>query len=206
MDKFKLSLRISAISLLACLIYNSMCPIPAFRELVWRSFFLRELEGRIWTVLVLLGIILACASIYRHRNQMPIPDRHLRILTHVATWSTLAAVAASLFFHRICHIGGYMYFAMRSWQELLVGLPIVCWLWKMSTMTLNDDSLPQALSICVLMGALLSTIVLLMMLISAVHVFFFGHVIGFATYSYITWLRVLVPVVLLPCYTIHIKR
>lgn len=206
MDKFKLSLRISAIILLVCLIYDLMCPIPAVRELVWRSFFLRELWGRIWTVLVLLGIIIACASIYHHRNEMPMPDRQLRILTHVATWSTLVAVAASFFFHRMCHFGGYLFFSMKSWQDVLVVLPIVCWLWKVSTMPLGNDSLPKALSACVLQGALLSAIVLLMMLLSAVHVFFFGHVIGFGTYSYITWLRVLVPAVLLPCYTLHIKR
>lgn len=219
----KTSLRIASAGLLVYMLYGMVSDIPAVRTVILSSVLVRDVLDAVRNALLLLSMALACLALFAHRNRMPVSDKWLRILVYVA------AVAALVFFGRgivagivaltispyackclfpceVVMIMACPYLYMAAWKHyILLGLAIGI-LWKLSSVEYVESPQPRSFSAALFVSGILPCVVLFLMLVSAIHVLFTGHVIGFGTFLYVLWLRGLVPVVLFLWYAVLIRR
>ena len=216
----KTSLRIASVGLLVSMLYGMVSDIPAVRTVLLSSMLVSEVLGRGRITLLLLSMALACLALFAHRNRMPVSDKWLRILVYVAAVAAPVLVGVGIGVHLaqvtivnmplppcfVATIAGHPFLYMEAWVHyILLGLAIGI-LWKLSSVEYVEEPQPRSFSAALFVSGILPCVVLLLMLVSAIHVLFTGHVIGFGTFLYVSWLRGLVPAVLFPWYAVLIRR
>lgn len=153
----------------------------------------------------LLSIGLACLTIFVNRRNLPVPDKRLKILAHVAAWSTVAIVGFVLLSGPLPKVADNYYFWMASWKFSIILITSICLLWYASGLQLGNDELSKSFSLAILFSAIISLLIVILMVVSGTYAIFTGHFMlaGLGTSSYFTLARAIIPTILLPWYALH---
>ena len=203
-SSLKISLRVVSIGILLDMLYIVLREVPAFYDLVASNLTILDALNGCFNALVLCCMAWICIVLFIYRNQLPTPDKGLRILTYLAACTTLLFMALSLlnpFF-----IDGKLYLHLQTWQHSSIIILTVCFLWKISCMEQEREQFSKPLSIALLSVGILSCIVLLFILISVI-ILCTGHVLGddVKTYFYLlpAWMKGIVPSLLFAWYALY---
>lgn len=201
---FKISLRVALVGILLCALYHIACHF-AMGDFYWAHRTFMEVSFRCFAFIKLLSIIVACVSVFVHRKHLPAPDKQLRVLSHVAAWTMMLLVILDVI--KSFEYFGLPFFFVGWWPFAVIILLSAGFLWKYSSLPLGEDSLPKPFSAAILFMAIFATTVLLIMCVGGCYALCIGHVyrFGFGSKIYFSWVLVLVPAILFPCYAIHIS-
>ena len=185
----KLSLKHSSIAMAACASLYALSilirQIPAVHSwAIWRSHI-----GYLPHVAVLIGMIILGIGLYLHQEQIPRLNKSLRWQAIGIVTMTLCAVLYNSFGNGIVQICGMAYCYWNPWLHFIIILWVAAWLLQFGTVKHENTYASPVLGVVGIIMAVAAALVLTFMLVSYVHVLITGHVAGFQTTTWLSWLR-----------------
>ena len=185
----KLSLKHSSIAMAACASLYALSiliwQIPAVHGwTIWQSHI-----GYLPHVAVLIGMIILGIGLYLHQEQIPRLNKSLRWQAIGIVTMTLCAVLYNSFGNGIVQIRGMAYCYWNPWLHSIIILWVAAWLLQFGTVKHENTYASPVLGVVGIIMAVAAALVLTFMLVSYVHVLITGHVAGFQTTTWLSWLR-----------------
>ena len=185
----KLSLKLSSLAMAACASLYALSiliwQIPAVHSwTIWRSHI-----GYLPHVAVLIGMIIFGIGLYLHQEQIPRLTKSLRWQAIGITTITICAVLYTCFTDGIVSISGIAYCYWESWPHILILLWVAAWLLQLGWTKHEHTYSSPALGIVGIVVSLAAALLLIFMVVSYVRVLMMGHVAGFHTTAWLSWLR-----------------
>jgi hypothetical protein len=128
-------------------------------------------------------------GLYQHLEQIPRLNQSLRWQAIGIMIMTLCAVLYNCFADGIVLIGGMAYCYWNPWFHFIIVLWVVAWLLQFSLTRHKSTYSNPALGIVGIIVSLAAALLLTFMLVSYVRVLMTGHVAGFQTTTWLSWLR-----------------
>ena len=185
----KLSLKHSSIAMVACASLYALSilirQIPAVHSwAIWRSHI-----GYLPHVAVLIGMVILGIGLYLHQEQIPRLNKSLRWQAIGIVTMTLCAVLYNSFGNGIVQICGMAYCYWNPWLHFIIILWVAAWLLQFGLAKRENTYANPVLGVVGIIVAVAAALVLTFMLVSYVHVLITGHVAGFQTTTWLSWLR-----------------
>ena len=185
----KLSLKHSSIAMAACASLYALSKlirqIPAVHSwAIWRSHI-----GYLPHVAVLIGMVILGIGLYLHQEQIPRLNKSLRWQAIGITIITACMLIYNCLFNGSVCINGMAYCYWESWPHIVVLLWVAAWLLQLSWTKQRNAYANPVLGVVGIIMAVAAALVLTFMLVSYVHVLITGHVAGFQTTTWLSWLR-----------------
>ena len=192
----KLSLNHSSIAMAACTSLYALSilirQIPAVHSwAIWRSHI-----GYLPHVAVLIGMIIFGIGLYQQREQLPRLNKSLRRQAIGITIITACVLIYNCLFDGSVFINGMAYCYWESWSHIVILLWVAAWLLQFGTVKHENTYASPVLGVAGIIVALAAALLLTFMLVSYVHVLVTGHVAGFQTTTWLSWLRPIALIVL----------
>lgn len=170
---------------------------------LWHTMSLNGNEAYIYgySIIEIVSIAIICFTLYGMRHNMPKLNKSSRVLLHIVGWYSVFSILQA-FIDRLFVRMGWWYIYPTAFSSIFISVLVGVLVWLISSQTSNE-SLPKGMpSVLVGIGSV-CVFILLLIAIAAGYIWLNGHVFGFNTYFYITWLKVLAPVVILPWYAVY---
>ena len=185
----KLSLKHFSIAMAACASLYALSilirQIPAVHSwAIWRSHI-----GYLPHVAVLIGMIIFGIGLYQQREQIPRLTKSLRWQAISIVTMVVGAVLYTCFTDGIVRISGIAYCYWYSWPHILILLCVAAWLLQLGWTKHEHTYSSPALGIVGIVVSLAAALLLIFMVVSYVRVLTTGHVAGFHTTAWLSWLR-----------------
>ena len=154
------------------------------------------------TSLLLVSMLVLGISIFINRKHIPVLSKSLLWQTRVITAILFFMLFCNIFSIASVYINGMLYFWWHGfeWLRYVMLLLMTTWLWQFAYMKPQEYISAKHLGNCGLAVSIGIGVVLLLMLTSFVHVLFTGHVAGFRTNVFVSWLKPISVVLLLITY------
>lgn len=185
----KLSLKLSSLAMAACASLYALS-ILIFEIPRIANWTIGKID--IWYlphVAVLIGMIIFGIGLYQQRKQIPRLTKSLRWQAIGIVTMTLCAVLYNSFGNGIVQICGMAYCYWNPWLHFIILLWVAAWLLQFGTVKHENTYASPVLGIVGIIVALASALLLTFMFVSYVHVLMTGHVAGFQTTAWLSWLR-----------------
>ena len=185
----KLSLKHSSIAMAACTSLYALSilirQIPAVQGWTfWQSHI-----GYLPHVAVLIGMIILGIGLYQQREQTPRLNKSLRRQAIGITIITACVLIYNCLFDGSVLINGMAYCYWESWSHIVVLLWVAAWLMQFGLAKRENTYASPVLGVVGIIVAVAAALLLTFMLVSYVHVLITGHVAGFQTTTWLSWLR-----------------
>ena len=185
----KHSLKHSSLAMAACASLYALSilirQIPAVHNwAIWRSHI-----GYLPHVAVLIGMIILGIGLYLHQEQIPRLNKSLRWQAIGIVTMTLCVVLYNSFGNGIVQICGMAYCYWNPWLHFIILLWVATWLLQFGLAKRENTYANPVLGVVGIIVSLAATLLLIFMLVSYVHVLVTGHVAGFQTTTWLSWLR-----------------
>ena len=185
----KLSIKHSSLAMAACASLYALSilirQIPAVHSwAIWRSQI-----GYLPHVAVLIGMVIFGIGLYQQREQLPRLNKSLRWQAIGITIITACMLIYNCLFDGSVRINGMAYCYWESWSHIVILLWVAAWLLKLSWTKQRNAYANPVLGVVGIIMAVAAALVLTFMLVSYVHVLITGHVAGFQTTTWLSWLR-----------------
>ena len=185
----KLSLKHSSIAMAACASLYALSiliwQIQAVHSwTIWQSHI-----GYLPHVAVLIGMVIFGIGLYQQREQLPRLNKSLRWQAIGIVTMTLCAVLYNSFGNGIVQICGMAYCYWNPWLHFIILLWVAAWLLQFGTVKHENTYVSPVLGVAGIIVSLAAALLLTFMLVSYVHVLVTGHVAGFQTTTWLSWLR-----------------
>ena len=154
------------------------------------------------TSLLLVSMLVLGVSIFINRKQIPVLSKSLQWQARVIAIVLCIVLFCNIFSISSVYIHGMLYFWWHGfeWLRYVMLLLMTTWLWQFAYMKPQEYISAKHLGNCGLAVSIGIGVVLLLMLTSFVHVLFTGHVAGFSTNVFVSWLKPISVVLLLITY------
>ena len=154
------------------------------------------------TFLLLVSMFLLGVSIFINRKQIPVLSNSLLWQARVIVSVLCFVLFCNIFSISSVYIHGMLYFWWHGfeWLRYVMLLLMTTWLWQFAYMKPQEYISAKHLGNCGLAVSIGIGVVLLLILTSFVHVLFTGHVAGFRTNVFVSWLKPISVVLLLITY------
>ena len=185
----KLSLKHSSIAMAACASLYALSiliwQIPAVQGwTIWRSHI-----GYLPHVAVLIGMIILGIGLYQQREQIPRLNKSLRLQAIGITIITACMLIYNCLFDGSVRINGMAYCYWESWSHIVILLWVAAWLLQFGLAKRENTYANPVLGIVGIVVSLAAALLLIFMVVSYVRVLMTGHVAGFHTTAWLSWLR-----------------
>ena len=185
----KLSIKHSSLAMAACASLYALSilirQIPAVHSwAIWRSHI-----GYLPHVAVLIGMIIFGIGLYQQREQLPRLNKSLRWQAIGITIITACMLIYNCLFNGSVFINGMAYCYWESWSHIVILLWVAAWLLQFGLAKRENTYANPVLGVVGIIVSLAATLLLTFMLVSYVHVLVAGHVAGFQTTTWLSWLR-----------------
>lgn len=185
----KLSLKHSSIAMAACASLYALSilirQIPAVQGWTfWQSHI-----GYLPHVAVLIGMIIFGIGLYQNQEQTPRLNKSLRRQAIGITIITACMLIYNCLFDGSVFINGMAYCYWESWSHIVILLWVAAWLMQFGLAKRENTYASPVLGIVGIIVAAAAALLLTFMLVSYVHVLITGHVAGFQTTTWLSWLR-----------------
>ena len=185
----KLSLKFSSLTMAACASLYALSiliwQIPAIHSwTIWQSHI-----GYLPHVAVLIGMVIFGIGLYQQREQLPRLNKSLRWQAIGITIITACVLIYNCLFDGSVRINGMAYCYWESWPHILILLWVSAWLLQFGLAKRENTYANPVLGVVGIIMAVTTALVLTFMLVSYVHVLVTGHVAGFQTTTWLSWLR-----------------
>ena len=185
----KLSIKHSSIAMAACASLYALSilirQIPAVHSwAIWRSHI-----GYLPHVAVLIGMVIFGIGLYQQREQLPRLNKSLRWQAIGITIITACMLIYNCLFNGSVFINGMAYCYWESWSHIVILLWVAAWLLQFGLAKRENTYANPVLGVVGIIVSLAATLLLTFMLVSYVHVLVTGHVSGFQTTTWLSWLR-----------------
>ncbi len=185
----KLSLKHSSIAMAACASLYALSKlirqIPAVHSwAIWRSHI-----GYLPHVAVLIGMIILGIGLYLHQEQIPRLNKSLRWQAIGITIITACMLIYNCLLDGSVRINGMAYCYWNPWLHFIILLWVAVWLLQFGLAKRENTYANPVLGVVGIIMAVAAALVLTFMLVSYVHVLITGHVAGFQTTTWLSWLR-----------------
>ena len=185
----KLSLKHSSIAMAACASLYALSKlirqIPAVHSwAIWRSHI-----GYLPHVAVLIGMVILGIGLYLHQEQIPRLNKSLRWQAIGITIITACMLIYNCLFDGSVFINGMTYCYWESWSHIVILLWVAAWLLQFGMNKHENTYANPVLGVVGIIVAVAAALLLTFMLVSYVHVLVTGHVAGFQTTTWLSWLR-----------------
>lgn len=185
----KLSIKHSSIAMAACASLYALSiliwQIPAVQGwTIWQSHI-----GYLPHVAVLIGMIILGIGLYQHQEQIPRLNKSLRWQAIGITIITACVFIYNCLFDGSVRINGMAYCYWESWPHIVVLFWVAAWLLQLGLTKHENTYANPVLGIVGIVVSLAAALVLTFMLVSYVRVLITGHVAGFRTTTWLSWLR-----------------
>lgn len=185
----KLSLKLSSIAMAACASLYALSiliwQIPAVQGwTIWQSHI-----GYLPHVAVLIGMIILGIGLYEHQEQIPRLNKSLRWQAIGITIITACMLIYNCLLDGSVRINGMTYCYWESWPHIVVLFWVAAWLLQLSLTKQRNAYANPVLGVVGIVVSLAAALVLTFMLVSYVRVLITGHVAGFRTTTWLSWLR-----------------
>lgn len=185
----KLSFFTQSIAMAACASLYALSiliwQIPAVHSwAIWRSQI-----GYLPHVAVLIGMVIFGIGLYQQREQLPRLNKSLRWQAIGIVTVVLGVIVYNCFFNGSIWIGGMTYCYWESWLHIIVLLWVMAWLLQFGLVKRENTYANPVLGVVGIIMAVVAALVLTFMLVSYVRVLMTGHVAGFQTTTWLSWLR-----------------
>ena len=185
----KLSLKLSSLAMAACASLYALSiliwQIPAVQGwTIWQSHI-----GYLPHVAVLIGMIIFGIGLYQQREQIPRLNKSLRWQAIGITIITACMLIYNCLFDGSVFINGMAYCYWESWSHIVVLLWVAAWLMQFGLAKRENTYASPVLGVVGIIVAAAAALLLTFMLVSYVHVLITGHVAGFQTTTWLSWLR-----------------
>ena len=192
----KLSLKHSSIAMAACASLYALSiliwQIPAVQGwTIWRSHI-----GYLPHVAVLIGMIIFGIGLYQQREQLLRLNKSLRWQAIGITIITACMLIYNCLFDGSVFINGMAYCYWESWSHIVALLWVAAWLLQFGLVKRENTYANPVLGVGGIIMAGAAALVLTFMLVSYVRVLMAGHVAGFQTTAWLSWLRPIALIVL----------
>ena len=160
------------------------------------------------TSLLLVSMFLVGVSIFINRKQIPVLSNSLLWQARVIVSVLCIVLFCNIFSISSVYIHGMLYFWWHGfeWLRYVMLLLMTTWLWQFAYMKPQEYISAKHLGNCGLAVSIGIGVVLLLMLTSFVHVLFTGHVAGFRTNVFVSWLKPISVVLLLITYLSELRH
>ena len=185
----KLSLKHSSIAMAACASLYALSKlirqVPTVHSwAIWQSHI-----GYLPHVAVLIGMVILGIGFYLHQEQIPRLNKSLRWQAIGITIITACMLIYNCLLDGSVFINGMAYCYWESWPHIVVLLWVAAWLLQLSWTKQRNAYANPVLGVVGIIMAVAAALVLTFMLVSYVHVLITGHVAGFQTTTWLSWLR-----------------
>ena len=185
----KLSLKHSSIAMAACASLYALSKlirqVPTVHSwAIWRSHI-----SYLPHVAVLIGVVILGIGLYLHQEQVPRLNKSLRWQAIGITIITACMLIYNCLLDGSVRINGMAYCYWESWPHIVVLLWVAAWLLQLSWTKQRNAYANPVLGVVGIIMAVAAALVLTFMLVSYVHVLITGHVAGFQTTTWLSWLR-----------------
>ena len=185
----KLSLKHSSLAMAACTSLYALSiliwQIPAVQGwTIWQSHI-----GYLPHVAVLIGMIILGIGLYQQREQLPRLNKSLRWQAIGITIITACMLIYNCLFDGSVRINGMAYCYWESWSHIVALLWVAAWLLQLGLAKRENTYANPVLGVVGIIMAVAAALLLTFMLVSYVHVLVTGHVVGFQTTTWLSWLR-----------------
>ena len=185
----KLSLKHSSIVMAACASLYALSKligqIPAVHGwTIWHSHI-----GYLPHVAVLIGMIIFGIGLYQHQEQIPHLTPPFRWQAIGITIITACMLIHNGLFNGSVRINGMAYCYWESWPHIVILLWVAAWLLQFGLAKSENTYANPVLGVVGIIVAAAAALLLTFMLVSYVHVLVTGHVAGFQTTTWLSWLR-----------------
>lgn len=140
-------------------------------------------------VAVLIGMIIFGIGLYQHQEQIPRLNKSLRWQAIGIMIMTLCALLYHCFTNGFVRIYGMAYCYWNPWFHFIIVLWVVAWLLQFILTRHKNTYSNPALGVVGIIMAVAAALLLTFMFVSYVHVLMTGHVAGFQTTAWLSWLR-----------------
>ena len=147
-------------------------------------------------VAVLIGMIIFGIGLYQRQEQIPRLTKSLRRQAIGIVTMTLCAVLYNSFGNGIVQICGMAYCYWNPWFHFIIILWVAAWLLQFGLAKRENTYANPVLGVVGIIVAAAAALLLTFMLVSYVHVLVTGHVVGFQTTTWLSWLRPIALIVL----------
>lgn len=185
----KLSLKHSSLAMAVCASLYALSiliwQIPAVQGwTIWQSHI-----GYLPHVAVLIGMIIFGIGLYQQREQLPRLNKSLRWQSIGITIITACMLIYNCLFDGSVRINGMAYCYWESWSHIVALLWVAAWLLQLGLAKRENTYANPVLGVVGIIMAVAAALLLTFMLVSYVHVLVTGHVAGFQTTTWLSWLR-----------------
>jgi hypothetical protein len=185
----KLSLKLASIAMAACASLYALSKligqIPAVHGwTIWHSHI-----GYLPHVAVLIGMIIFGIGLYLHQEQIPRLNKSLRWQAIGITIITACMLIHNGLFNGSVRINGMAYCYWESWPHIFILLWVAAWLLQFGLAKRENTYANPVLGVVGIIVAAAAALLLTFMLVSYVHVLVTGHVVGFQTTTWLSWIR-----------------
>ncbi len=174
---------------------------PWYNDTIWGNPLRVELFWLPYTWLFLGAIILtAAAFLIKDSHQQPVPEWHkfsTYALSAVALFITGYAIFNSV---KVC---GADYLYAPTWMRIAMDIIGCAWLWTLTARP-NVPELPRSLRSIIGTGIGLIALLWLLQLSSGISYLTTGHILMFRSHAFGSWLRYIVPSILLCSYSVYL--
>ena len=185
----KLSIKHSSIAMAACASLYALSiliwQIQAVHSwTIWQSHI-----GYLPHVAVLIGMIIFGIGLHLHQEQIPRLTKSLRWQAIGITIITACMLIYNCLFDGSVRINGMAYCYWESWSHIVALLWVAAWLLQLGLAKRENTYANPVLGVVGIIMAVAAALLLTFMLVSYVHVLVTGHVAGFQTTTWLSWLR-----------------
>lgn len=185
----KLSLKFSSLTMAACASFYALSilifEIPRIASWTIGKIDIYYLPH----VAVLIGMIIFGIGLYQRQEQIPRLTKSLRRQAIGIVTMTLCAVLYNSFGNGIVHICGMAYCYWNPWFHFIIILWVAAWLLQFGLAKRENTYANPVLGVVGIIMAVAAALLLTFMFVSYVHVLMTGHVAGFQTTAWLSWLR-----------------
>lgn len=201
----KILFSLSAIALTIHVLWEIFRQLPMFWawycDSIWGNPLRVEIFWLPYTWLFLGAIILAAAAfLVKEPNQQPVPEWHkfsTYALSAVALFITGYAIFNSV---KVC---GADYLYAPTWMRIAMDIIGCAWLWALIARP-DVPELPRSLRSIIGTGIGLIALLWLLQLSSGISYLTTGHILMFRSHAFGSWLRYIVPTILLCSYSVYL--
>jgi|GEM_PF-2643905 len=185
----KLSLKFSSLTMAACASFYALSilifEIPRIASWTIGKIDIYYLPH----VAVLIGMIIFGIGFYQRQEQIPRLTKSLRWQAIGITIITACMLIYNCLFDGSIRINGMAYCYWESWSHIVILLWVAAWLLQFGLAKRENTYANPVLGVVGIIVSLAATLLLIFMLVSYVHVLVTGHVAGFQTTTWLSWLR-----------------
>ena len=180
---------------------HSSIAMAAYASLYALSILIRQIPAvQGWTfwqshigylphVAVLIGMIIFGIGLYQNQEQTPRLTLSLRRQAIGITIITACMLIYNCLFDGSVFINGMAYCYWESWSHIVILLWVAAWLMQFGLAKRENIYASPVLGVVGIIVAAAAALLLTFMLVSYVRVLMTGHVAGFQTTTWLSWLR-----------------